>query len=163
MDFHFADRVPASWCFFGVTSAIGTEWSLSRTLVFAPFFFAGHYARKNHLKITSSKEGAILGVGILLVTLYISFTLLHSIDAHWLYGKFGYEKLGVGLAIGAIIRSIFYGISIAMCCALLLITPSTKTFLAHFGKNSLNYYLGHGIILKTILALGVYNMFFPKS
>jgi fucose 4-O-acetylase-like acetyltransferase len=144
----------------GLVDQVGEELSLSRTFVFAPFFFAG-YSFSLHKPLSGEEFKRFLypGLIIILCGLVISFTIFQSINTRWLRASFSYGSIGTHWPAGIIIRSIIYMISSLLCLAFFSLIPVKNTFFSHFGKHSLKYFVGHGFVVKLLVALGFYNLF----
>ncbi|WP_291653745.1 acyltransferase family protein [Clostridium sp.] len=128
----------------GLIPSIGSILSISRTIVFLPFFLLGYYATEEHLdKIKSLKrEFSITGIVVfLLVAIYIVKNNL--LDYKFLYNSYSYNSLGVSLFEGIIFRIFLYFGAIIFSICVINLVPSKEQFYSRTGKATMNIYVFH--------------------
>lgn len=128
----------------GLIPNIGSTLSISRTIVFLPFFLLGYYATDEHLdKIKSLKrEFSITGILVfLLVAIYIVKNNLF--DYKFLYNSYSYDALGVSLLEGTIFRIFLYFGAIIFSICVISLVPSKEKFYSRIGKATMNIYVFH--------------------
>ena len=95
----------------GYFGEIGHSFSLSRTLVFFPFFLIGFWLTEKHLmwvKRRAVKISSLIVMPALALTVYF---LLPSIDTGWLLASKSYGELGITEEYGAFARFMVYLVS----------------------------------------------------
>ncbi len=131
----------------GYIHQIGYVASISRTLVFLPFFLAGYYLDKDKFKVLT-KEKAIAIMAIALVSLVI---LGHSIDHRWLWGSFSYASLNHPEWFAGVYRLGVYAIAVVVGLSFFSLIPQTKRFYSCIGRYTLWIYLIHGLLIKAAI------------
>jgi len=129
----------------GLFNEFGTMFSMSRVIVFLPFFLAGYYSRKNGylteiLSITKFKS-ALIVFAVLGTALCMSFS--DDRIYRFLFYHCSFDSAGLLPGLGIISRSLFLFISSMMIVALLKNIPDKNTKLTLLGKNSMLIYVGH--------------------
>lgn len=135
----------------GYDKTIGYYLSLSRILVYFPFFLAAYYIRRRNLfgrllSFAKSLTGRILSLcSVCAVTAYIALHQEHY-KVSWLYGAKSYE----GGSYDALFRLQFYVFALLWLLFLIGFIPDKRLPLTVIGQNSLSIYLLHGFIIKYI-------------
>jgi len=134
--------------------------ALGRTFVFFPFFLIGYYKHNDILaRLNGFQARRYIGAAILLISFGALFFYLnrYSIELPWLYGARSYSWLKATIYEGAIIRTSLYVIAALLGISVLAVTSDKSRFFTSYGKHTLPIYIFHGLILKSILALGFYD------
>lgn len=128
-------------CLIGFDNTVGYYASLSRLIVFYPFFVTGHYA-KTWRQPQVGWGGKIAAAAVLAVVLVVFFFLSMHVDSRWLYGSYGYQsgKYHILYRLG------HYLAAAVVAAAVLALTSVRKTFFAPWGRNSYMIYLIHPLI-----------------
>jgi fucose 4-O-acetylase-like acetyltransferase len=128
----------------GYAGDIGYPFSLSRTLVFLPFFVAGH---RYGLDMPGSRRMAIAGLLLLAALAW----LIRNLDPVWLYGSAGYPDLWGGPLRAGLLLASSLGV-----WAVLRLAPGKAGPLTAMGRHSLVVYLAHGLLINAATALGLW-------
>ena len=128
----------------GFDNGIGFQLSLSRTLVFLPFFLLGQYFKQiNFDFVIFKKKHGIKIIGLSFVVLAYIF-LSGKVDHAWFFGYSGYGSDYANL----LQRVSAYIITLAMSSAVLAIIPTREIrFVSTLGRRTLSVYLLHGFFL----------------
>lgn len=127
----------------GYYNEIGREYSLSRTLVFYPFFLLGYY-EKNHGE-WDGKWIKTLCIGILCTAfLYVLFHY-REMGIYWMYEAASYEKDGITPIYRMAHMLIAYSWIVVLKNA---ITGNCHSRIAQIGQNTMSIYLLHGFAIK---------------
>ena len=138
----------------GLDNSVGYYLSLSRTIVFLPFFILGFYAKKwinvweIKDKIKAIKKiiiGIVLFIIMILIVYYI-YTQYKNWNVSWLYGSYPYDQINYSF----VIRILQYIFSILIIIFVFWIIPNRRNFLNYIGRNTLIIYLMHGFIIKSV-------------
>ena len=139
-------------CLFGLDDTVGYYGTLSRIIVFYPFFVAGYYIKKygyiQQVHSVSKTIKAIFALTVLLAVVTFSFLASH-IDAKWLYGSYSYAAGNYNVFF----RAAHYLIATMIGAAILMFTPKEKTFISAWGNNSFIIYLSHMAIVPVVRVL----------
>ena len=138
----------------GFDNSVGYYLSMSRFVVFLPFFMLGYYA-KNSINIWQVKERinkskkTIIEICLLLIIIgigYYLYTQYEKWNIAWLYGSYPYAQIPYTFAM----RSMQYLFSILSIIAIFWFIPNKKNIFNYIGKNTIVIYLLHGFIIKII-------------
>jgi len=136
----------------GYDTSAGTIGSISRTIVFFPFFVLGFYSKKfNYFKNINSIRNKIFSLIFILIIIVILFVFRDKINVEWFYGSFNYFDLNYN----PIIRICIYIIALLWLLFFKLFIPSKKSIISKIGKNSLSVYLLHYLIVYLIVNYGI--------
>ena len=129
----------------------GSYLSLSRTLVFFPYFLLGFLIEQKHLRAVLNKRfSPVVGVSILVLTLLILASFFPKDAIPWLLGDTSYAGMGVKDLSGGFIRSIQYVLTGFVAYGFLSIVPTRGNLFTFVGGRTLYIYLMHGFIIKSI-------------
>jgi len=139
----------------GFDSTIGYYMSLSRTLVFLPFFVLGNYIGQDkiHSVILGKWYGkAMVLLGVILSSYYI---ITAKITPAMLYGAYSYEKAEFGLAG----RAILLLVAMIWIIALFQFVPNIKLpVFSNLGKGTFSVFLIHGFIQRWLRKGGFFDL-----
>ena len=128
----------------GYDDTVGYYMSLSRIIVFYPYFLLGYYAGK--AKKCGSRVYRIFEemdrwkcAVVLAVCVAAIFVISPVIDYRWLYGMYSYSELGYTPGH----RIVVYILGAVQCFCILKFMSSEKCSLSEVGKRSMYIYLGH--------------------
>lgn len=146
--------------FSGYISIFTTFLSLSRVLVYLPFFTIGLLLEKEQME-TFTKKNLRFPALIILSVLMIAFVLLFDkvwVFASLYYGEYPYEQIMGELApYGGLIRSIVFLLASIISVCLLAIVPKRKVFFSFVGINTLAVYVLHALIRNVLDYMGVFD------
>ncbi|MDD5935282.1 MAG: acyltransferase family protein [Clostridiales bacterium] len=143
----------------GFDSSVGTFLSLSRTIVFFPFFCIGYYYTPEQLAKLLNKKLRIPSVVLLILTL--CFILwkgeLFSPYIRFTYGAASYKDLldNNYLLYGPLIRMLWYLVAITLSIAVMYIIPRCHTWFTYIGQRTLSVYVGHSLIRNILIYEGL--------
>lgn len=150
----------------GYDNSASYYFSLSRIIVFYPYFLMGYYFDKEKfIQIGFTKNFfcylnkkvisaiAIISLGVLV------YYLAKYIDIRLLYSSYPYKALGLDLHFAWIYRILSYLAAIALSFLILNLVPNDKNIFSNIGKNTLSIYLLHGFIVKLLITSNFYSMF----
>jgi len=138
----------------GYIDNVGSYLSLSRTIVFFPYFLLGYLLNGKQLKwVIRAKYSLSVGMVIIIATL-LFFGMGFPKDAvPWLLADTSYANM-VGKEWSAgLIRALQYGITLMVVFGFLALIPSTQYKLTKIGERTLYVYLFHGFIIKSLQAM----------
>lgn len=131
-------------CAIGLIENVDRDLSLSRSIVFFPYFLIGSLF---DIKLTDEHKklkGAVLLIwgSILALGLYFAVSFVFLYHASSFSGMSGHY--------GLIMRAFCYIIGIIMTVGLLLITPERRFPFTKCGADTLMIYIAHGPIVKIL-------------
>ena len=134
----------------GFDKSAGHIASLSRALVFFPFYLIGYYL--NGEKINNFKDSIIIKVISCLIFLLVAILLYEFINkmpflTNLISGKASYYAMGLSDIYGLLSRSLWFVVCLLMCLSLIIIIPKRKFLISKFGSRTLQVFLLHLIII----------------
>jgi fucose 4-O-acetylase-like acetyltransferase len=137
--------------------------SLSRTLVFFPFFLAGYHWRNE--KFTALDRLPVKGAAIFI--LFATYLVLSgwatSFDLRWLLGRESYTVLQWGGLFGPVKRLMMLATGFGLGFAFLALVPRQKMAFTALGEKSIYIYLLHGFPIYAATAAGWYETASPTN
>lgn len=148
----------------GYVDIIGKVFSLSRILVFFPFFLAGYYIRQENMgkewiekALEYKKKKSVRWIcGILFVGIFIGVYYGGAMINTWaLYGYTSYAFQGytIYFRVFQYLAGFFLGI------LLFMIIPGGKPMFPYLASHTMGIYLSHVIIIKILEKAGVAGRF----
>lgn len=153
---------PLLWAVLAAVAAgwvadIGYPFSFSRTLVFFPFFLAGHLHGQ-------ARPRGPAGLAWLVLALLASIAWwARGLTPLWLYGSVGYAELQAGPWAGASVRLLQLALGLAGTWAVLRLLPERDGWMARLGRYSIGAYLLHGFAVRQGAAQGWYSWLEGKA
>lgn len=139
----------------GYEPLIGSYLSLSRTIVFMPFFLLGYYCNTAHLaKIQNIPKR--IALGMVLLSVLVLF-LLTPFDLGFLFNDRAYEMMDVNGWYAGFFRLAFLLWSAVLTVCFLALVPRKQKWFSDFGERTLQVYLLHGFVLGGLVGLGLTN------
>ena len=80
-----------------------------------------------------------------------------DIDYRIFYGNLGYKTMGYSLPLGILYRIATLLASFIVSSCFFSFLPKKKNKLTYIGRNTLLVYLTHGIIVRTLIYMGIMN------
>ncbi|MGL5260195.1 MAG: acyltransferase family protein [Lachnospiraceae bacterium] len=133
----------------GYETTIGYYLTLSRVICFFPYFLLGIYLKKYEktFNITYKSNKVIKNITtiLLLCSVMLMICFQNNIDKSWLYHSMNYTKNHSNF----LIRLLFFLVALLFIIAFMIFIPDKKImFFSNIGKNSMNVYLLHIIIIR---------------
>lgn len=143
----------------GFVNWIGKELSLSRILVFYPYFLAGYYWQQEGLSKRCSsvvsyfqrKRVGILAAGVLGMSAVAVYIISPRINTWALYGYTSYEFQGYTV----VFRMVQYVAAVVLGIAFMLIVPTKKPIGSTIAKQMMPVYLLHVPLIKCMEKFGI--------
>lgn len=128
----------------GVIPAVNGYLSISRTIVFLPFFLLGYYTKEEYFEKLKSINKLFAFIGIALFLFIAIFVVNYNIvDYKFLYNSYSFSSLEVGLFNGLLYRGILYISSILFGACVIMLVPNKKQRYSNIGKATMNVYVFH--------------------
>ncbi len=144
----------------GLYPAIGDILSLSRTLVFLPFFLCGYYCQQDQLlRFKSNDLVRVVSVALSIGILAALFFARSSIYPHVFPQVYGDKSYADGLVRGVTDRSIVYLFGTILSIAVICLIPLKRCApLAYIGQRTLQIYVVHRVIRSCLTLAGFYAL-----
>ncbi len=134
-------------CLFGFDNTVGYYATLSRMIVFYPYFIAGYYARKYGYHPRTPKQADRVFPALVLLSAAGIFLFFSSyFEADWLYEAYSYR----GGNYNIFFRAAHYFMAAAIGSSILFLMPKKRTIFTAWGYNSFPIYLTHIAITPAV-------------
>lgn len=146
----------------GLDPEIGDELVLSRIIVFFPYFYLGYLLRGVDIRGKARKlcpqPVAVVLLVLALAACWVWLDELYILRPMFT-GRNSYSALGTRANWGVAYRLAAYGISVVMSVLVLAAVPSNlPKIVALAGRNSLQVYLYHRIVIYLLTWLGMFTV-----
>lgn len=137
---------------FGYEVYAGGILSISRTVVFFPFFLMGHFFKKEPLmKFAQKWQAKLLAVILIVVIFFLVRENSEWIPHKLLMGSVRYREIeGIAFGWAWLWRIGYYMVCTLFIYLLAILMPAKKTFFSHVGQHTMPIYLSHTLIMRTI-------------
>ena len=142
----------------GAYSECGTFLSLSKTIVYFPFFLAGYYFDRN-LPYKIRPWMRIVALAVMLSALIGMYFYLPLIAGQLgiIFGSGSYQLLGFSNLYGMMLRTVWYIVAFIMTGSLLCLVPAKRFGVTCIGERTLGIYVVHRLMRDVFMYLGVYQ------
>lgn len=137
----------------GYVNLIGARFSMSRSLVYLPFFVIGFYLTEERLKLFLNYRlraaAAVVMAAILVVCIVFYDALVPYFPIS--YGAksyYGFAKQW-NPALGGVVRLVWYMVSALLSASLVMLVPRCRTWFSKYGPRTLQIYILH-VLLKSV-------------
>lgn len=138
--------------------------SISRTIVFFPFFLAGYYLDKTHIDRLRTPLLKGISAVVLGASAFVMVNYGQDFRAEWFYGSLPYRALDHPEWSAGIYRFGAYAAAVLIGGAvMILMTGRNVPVLSALGRNTLYAYLLHGFLVKGLIASGFYETYGEAS
>lgn len=140
----------------GTDYRAGAFLSLSRCIVFFPFFLFGYYF-EGELINRIEKWMKVLSITVFIIALLSVYFFVDFFSTHFqiLEASTPYESIVTGMFE----RSLWYTTSCILIIALILIIPKRQTIFTYIGRRTLPIYIVHRIVCEVFRVSGFYGYF----
>ncbi|MCM1564436.1 MAG: acyltransferase family protein [Dehalobacter sp.] len=143
----------------GYTGELGYYASLSRIVVFFPFFLAGFYFEKKHLEKLLTRNWRFAAVCVMLLAFLTFCYFGQNYTVSWFYGSASYQALGATEWYAGFYRAGIYLLAVVLGLGVMLLVPGRQIpLVSALGRNTMYTYLLHGLIVKALVAYGFYQI-----
>ena len=135
---------------FGCLQVTGTYLSISRIIVYYPFFLAGMFLERGHLEKLRTKKNQRFCAASLGMLVLSAKTLIRFFDFRlsYFYGKESYEGLGLDNLEGILIRLACYAMGFFITYAFAVLMTEKEIRFSKLGSSTISIYLFHGLLFK---------------
>lgn len=143
----------------GYCPAIGWHFSLSRTLVFFPFFLAGYYLRDGMRQTLERVIPGHVAIAVLAVACVVSPCLV-PIRKYWFFGATSYASMGHVEWYAAGYRAMVIAAGFLVGLSFMRLVPGRTLSFTRYGRRTLYVFLLHDMVVLTALdCFGVLSLF----
>ncbi|MFJ3670705.1 acyltransferase family protein [Streptomyces sp. NPDC090106] len=141
-----------------VSSPIGDDLDLQRTLQFLPFFVLGLSLRPAHFALVRRRAVRIAAVPVFAGALVLAYWAVPRMTGAWFYHRDSVQELGAPAWSGPVMTLALFGCSLLLVACFLSWVPGRRTWFTALGAGTLYGYLLHGFVVQ---AAGHWNWYGP--
>ncbi|MED4473921.1 MULTISPECIES: acyltransferase family protein [Bacillaceae] len=141
----------------GYFSEIGHTFSLSRTLVFFPFFLLGFHLTQKQLLFVKRPVAKIASVFVM-IAVAVFLYYIPNIDSGWFLQSKPYDDLDAGQYSAAIRLSVYITAAFMTASILAWVPERNLNWVTELGKRTLYVYLLHGFFIQTFRHYDLFQM-----
>lgn len=142
----------------GTFNDVGYPMSLSRTLVFFPFFLFGYRLGPARIDAWCGRPRAGLAAGLVLLAAAVVMWRWRRLDPAWLYNAVSYAELRASVAQGVAVRTVVLLAALACSMAALVVSARVADRFAGWttraGPRCMAPYILHGFLIRAGVAFG---------
>lgn len=143
----------------GYETSVGYYLSLSRTIVFFPFYLMGYFTDKSFFENICKMRNKLLSIIFIIFMFAIVYYYSQYLDVRWLYNSVPYNQLGVFKWYKAVYRLIIICIGYMLSILFMILVPARKLWFTSMGQRTMQAFLLHGFIVKLMVLKDVYKYF----
>lgn len=140
----------------GYFGEIGHTFSLSRTLVFFPFFLLGYFLTEKNVMWLKQRAVKMVSL-VIMASVAIAIYYAPDFNSGWLLASKSYGALG-SPEYGGIARLLVYLTSTVMAMSVLAWVPTKRFKLTYIGTRTLYVYLLHGFFIQFFRATDLFKV-----
>ncbi|BCN30190.1 acyltransferase family protein [Anaeromicropila herbilytica] len=141
----------------GLNENISWEYSLSRIIVFFPYFMLGYYFKVKGFDTRLTIKGKEIALGFLSLVILVLMLYGNKFNLNWLYCADSYQALHVTWDRGILYRLVLMLIQTIMLFSIFRLIPKEKNGLTSLGGNTLSIYILHGFVVKYLVSIHYYD------
>lgn len=144
----------------GYVPGLGNFLSLSRTVVFMPFFLIGYYCDAQSIQGSIRKRGicwiALVASIVFVIALWATNGSFFADQYPLVYGNSPYKVHGL---LGPLYRLEVFAVAVMLSIAMMFLTPKSHVrVLSYLGKRTLQIYILHRIARTLLTMAGLYHI-----
>jgi fucose 4-O-acetylase-like acetyltransferase len=126
----------------------GYHLSALRAATFFPFFLAGYYWKKEHLRVLSGYAVRIASAAVLVSALTMLFLYVDSFHTEWLWGSYSNKDIGNPEWYAGMYRIAIYAGTVVLSAAVLALVPRNRNRMSGLGTKTMYPFLLHGFLVQ---------------
>lgn len=151
--------------FIPLNDSLGIFLSMSRVVIFLPFFIGGYYFK---LEYVEKLQKSIYKILALLILMLVALFVITNIDfiarySSLLYADHSYAFLRTSVGNALLLKIGWYLIATFMLFALLALCPKKKFCFSYIGSRTLSIYIFHRLIREVFEGEYLYQYFDSSS
>ncbi|MDO4432208.1 MAG: acyltransferase family protein [Aerococcaceae bacterium] len=148
----------------GFESTVGYYLSLSRIIVFLPFFMAGYTFKPAYFGLLNKPLIKMISLVSLVIVTGVIYWNVASINPSYLYHSVGYQALELSFLNGVWLRGLLFFIGFVLSFALISLVPRQHIpFVSSGGSQTFNVYILHGFIVRWLVYRGFFGQFYSSK
>ncbi|MFD6173032.1 acyltransferase family protein [Streptomyces coeruleorubidus] len=131
-----------------LSSSIGNDLDLQRTLQFLPYFVLGLLLKPEHFRLVRRRSARVLAVPVFAAAVAVAYWAVPRMTGAWFYHRDSAEELAAPAWYGPVMTLVTFGCSLVLVACFLAWVPGRRAWFTALGAGTLYGYLLHGFVAQ---------------
>ncbi|GGT96420.1 acyltransferase family protein [Streptomyces coeruleorubidus] len=131
-----------------LSSSVGNDLDLQRTLQFLPYFVLGLLLKPEHFRLVRRRSARVLAVPVFAAAVVVAYWAVPRMTGAWFYHRDSAEELAAPAWYGPVMTLVTFGCSLVLVACFLAWVPGRRAWFTALGAGTLYGYLLHGFVAQ---------------
>ncbi|UOB14725.1 acyltransferase family protein [Streptomyces sp. HP-A2021] len=131
-----------------LSSSVGNDLDLQRTLQFLPYFVLGLLLKPEHFRLVRRRSARVLAVPVFAAAVVVAYWAVPRMTGAWFYHRDSAGELGAPAWYGPVMTLATFGCSLVLVACFLAWVPGRRAWFTVLGAGTLYGYLLHGFVAQ---------------
>ncbi|MFJ4977844.1 acyltransferase family protein [Streptomyces coeruleorubidus] len=131
-----------------LSSSVGNDLDLQRTLQFLPYFVLGLLLKPEHFRLVRRRSARVLAVPVFAAAVVVAYWAVPRMTGAWFYHRDSAEELAAPAWYGPVMTLVTFGCSLVLVACFLAWVPGRRAWFTVLGAGTLYGYLLHGFVAQ---------------
>jgi fucose 4-O-acetylase-like acetyltransferase len=131
-----------------LSSSVGNDLDLQRTLQFLPYFVLGLLLKPEHFRLVRRRSARVLAVPVFAAAVVVAYWAVPRMTGAWFYHRDSAEELAAPAWYGPVMTLVTFGCSLVLVACFLAWVPGRRAWVTVLGAGTLYGYLLHGFVAQ---------------
>ncbi|MEU0248017.1 acyltransferase family protein [Streptomyces sp. NPDC006235] len=131
-----------------LSSSVGNDLDLQRTLQFLPYFVLGLLLKPEHFQLVRRRSARVLAVPVFAAAVVVAYWAVPRMSGAWFYHRDSAEELAAPAWYGPVMTLVTFGCSLVLVACFLAWVPGRRAWFTVLGAGTLYGYLLHGFVAQ---------------
>ncbi|MEU0388162.1 acyltransferase family protein [Streptomyces chartreusis] len=131
-----------------LSSSVGNDLDLQRTLQFLPYFVLGLLLKPEHFRLVRRRSVRVLAVPVFAAAVVVAYWAVPRMTGAWFYHRDSAEELAAPAWYGPVMTLVTFGCSLVLVACFLAWVPGRRAWFTVLGAGTLYGYLLHGFVAQ---------------
>ncbi|MEU6180234.1 acyltransferase family protein [Streptomyces coeruleorubidus] len=131
-----------------LSSSVGNDLDLQRTLQFLPYFVLGLLLKPEHFRLVRRRSARVLAVPVFAAAVVVAYWAVPRLTGAWFYHRDSAEELAAPAWYGPVMTLVTFGCSLVLVACFLAWVPGRRAWCTVLGAGTLYGYLLHGFVAQ---------------
>ncbi|MGK5696726.1 acyltransferase family protein [Streptomyces sp. URMC 128] len=131
-----------------LSSSVGNDLDLQRTLQFLPYFVLGLLLKPEHFRLVRRRSARVLAVPVFAAAVVVAYWAVPRMSGAWFYHRDSAEELAAPAWYGPVMTLVTFGCSLVLVACFLAWVPGRRAWFTVLGGGTLYGYLLHGFVAQ---------------
>ncbi|PNG20912.1 acyltransferase family protein [Streptomyces cahuitamycinicus] len=131
-----------------LSSSVGNDLDLQRTLQFLPYFVLGLLLKPEHFRLVRRRSVRVLAVPVFAAAVVVAYWAVPRMTGAWFYHRDSAEEIAAPAWYGPVMTLVTFGCSLVLVACFLAWVPGRRAWFTVLGAGTLYGYLLHGFVAQ---------------